>query len=279
MIKLGEYNTLVAARRMEQGIYLEDDLNNSVLLPNRYVPKDIQLADELTVFVYNDSEDRIVATTLIPHLTLGKFALLEVVSVTPHGAFLDWGLAKDIFIPFSEQLHKLREGDRAIVTLYLDTVTQRLVASAKLNRFLQNENILLKENQEVDLLIADYTDIGVNVIINNTYKGILYKNEIFKHIQQGDKVKGYIKKIREDQKIDVSLQKQGYENVTSNEEIILAKLKEHNGFLPLNDDSPPEKITATLEMSKKTFKKAIGALFRQRLIRIEENGICLNKGK
>ncbi|HET7818937.1 MAG TPA: S1-like domain-containing RNA-binding protein [Bacteroidia bacterium] len=279
MINLGEYNSLVVARRMEQGIYLEDDLGNSVLLPNRYIPEGIQIADELSVFVYNDSEDRIVATTLAPKITLGKFASLEVVSVTNYGAFLDWGLAKDIFVPFSEQPHKLQVGDQAIVYLYLDKVTVRLVASAKLNRFLKNENITVKENEEVELLIADSTDIGVNVIINDKYKGILYRNEIFQNVHYGHRVKGYIKKIREDNKIDVSLQKQGYENVKSNEEKIMAKLQENSGFLGLNDYSSPEEITATLEMSKKTFKKAIGALFKQRLIRIEEKGIYLQQKK
>ena len=279
MINLGEYNSLVVARRMEQGIYLEDDLGNSVLLPNRYIPEGIQIADELSVFVYNDSEDRIVATTLAPKITLGKFASLEVVSVTNYGAFLDWGLAKDIFVPFSEQPHKLQVGDQAIVYLYLDKVTVRLVASAKLNRFLKNENITVKENEEVELLIADSTDIGVNVIINDRYKGILYRNEIFQNVHYGHRVKGYIKKIREDNKIDVSLQKQGYENVKSNEEKIMAKLQENSGFLGLNDYSSPEEITATLEMSKKTFKKAIGALFKQRLIRIEEKGIYLQQKK
>lgn len=279
MINLGEYNSLVVARRMEQGIYLEDDLGNSVLLPNRYIPEGIQIADELSVFVYNDSEDRIVATTLAPKITLGKFASLEVVSVTNYGAFLDWGLAKDIFVPFSEQPHKLQVGDQAIVYLYLDKVTVRLVASAKLNRFLKNENITVKENEEVELLIADSTDIGVNVIINDKYKGILYRNEIFQNVYYGHRVKGYIKKIREDNKIDVSLQKQGYENVKSNEEKIMAKLQENSGFLGLNDYSSPEEITATLEMSKKTFKKAIGALFKQRLIRIEEKGIYLQQKK
>ena len=279
MINLGEYNSLVVARRMEQGIYLEDDLGNSVLLPNRYIPEGIQIADELSVFVYNDSEDRIVATTLAPKITLGKFASLEVVSVTNYGAFLDWGLAKDIFVPFIEQPHKLQVGDQAIVYLYLDKVTVRLVASAKLNRFLKNENITVKENEEVELLIADSTDIGVNVIINDKYKGILYRNEIFQNVHYGHRVKGYIKKIREDNKIDVSLQKQGYENVKSNEEKIMAKLQENSGFLGLNDYSSPEEITATLEMSKKTFKKAIGALFKQRLIRIEEKGIYLQQKK
>lgn len=277
MIKLGEYNLLTAARRMEQGIYLEDEADNSVLLPNRYIPENLQIADQISVFVYNDSEDRIVATTLIPKITIGKIACLEVVSVSRHGAFLDWGLAKDIFVPFSEQSKKINSGDSVIVALYIDNVTNRLAASSRLNRFLKNDNILLKENEEVDLLIANSTDLGVNVIINDLYKGILYKNEIFQEINYGDRMKGFVNKIREDNKIDVILQKQGYANIKTNEEKIVAKLRENNGFLNLNDNSSPEEIIALVQMSKKTFKKAIGALFKRRLIRIEEKGIRILK--
>jgi len=276
MINLGVYNSLAILRSAEQGFYLGDDSGESVLLPNRYIPAGTQIGDILNVFIYNDSEDRIIATTLTPKITLNTFACLDVVNVTDHGAFLDWGLAKDIFVPFNEQSKKLEVGDHPIVFLYLDKVTNRLAASAKLNKFLSNETIEVKENDEVDLLIAEITDIGVNVIINDRYKGILYQNEIFRKLQYGEHVKGYIKKIRTDKKIDVSLEKLGYEKVQSNEEKILVKLKENNGFLKLNDYSSPEEITEVLEMSKKTFKKAIGSLFKQRKIRIEEKGIYLN---
>jgi hypothetical protein len=276
MINLGEYNSLVVLRSAEQGFYLGDDSGESVLLPNRYIPQGAQIGDTLNVFIYNDSEDRIIATTLTPKITLNKFACLEVVTVTSHGAFLDWGLAKDIFVPFNEQSKKLEVGNHPIVFLYLDKITSRLAASAKINKFLNNETIEVKEKDEVDLLIAEITDIGVNVIINDHYKGILYQNEIFRKLQYGERVKGYIKKIRTDNKIDVSLEKLGYEKVQSHEEKILAKLKDNNGFLKLNDYSSPEEITEMLEMSKKTFKKAIGSLFKQRKIRIEEKGIYLN---
>ena len=188
---------------------------------------------------------------------------------------MDWGLAKDIFVPFREQVKKMEEGDTHIVCLYLDKATNRLAASSKINRFLKNENIEVKEKDEVDLLIAEVTDIGVNVIINDCYKGILYQDEIFQTLNYGTRVRGYIKKIREDKKIDVSLQKSGYANVLPNEEKILDMLKKSNGFLKLNDSSSPEEITEVLEMSKKTFKKAIGSLFKQRLIKIEEKGISL----
>lgn len=277
MINLGEYNSLIVLRRAEQGLYLGDDSGESVLLPNRYIPEGAEIGGTLTVFIYNDSEDRVIATTLTPKMTLNKFACLQVVSVTNHGAFLDWGLAKDIFVSFSEQLKKLEEGQHAIVFLYLDKITNRLAASCKLNKFLNNETIEVKENEEVELLIAEKTDLGINVIINDQYKGVIYKNEIFQNLEYGERRKGYIKKIREDNKIDASLQKQGYANVPPNEEKIMTKLKENDGFLKLGDYSSPEEITTALEMSKKTFKKAIGSLFKQRLIRIEEKGIFLNK--
>ena len=277
MINLGEYNTLEVLRHLEQGMYLGDDSDESVLLPNRYIPKGTQIGDTLTVFIYNDSEDRIIATTLHPKVTLNKFACLSVSTVTEHGAFLDWGLAKDIFVPFSEQVKKMQEGENHIVCLYLDEVTNRLAASGKLNKFLKNETFDVKEKDEVDLLIGEKTDIGMNVIINDRYKGILYRNEIFQEVHYGDRKKGFIKKIRDDHKIDVSLQRTGYENVQPSEKKILARLKEGKGFLPLNDYSTPEEITAMLEMSKKVFKKAIGSLFKQRIIRIEKKGIYLNK--
>ncbi|MEK6616473.1 MAG: S1-like domain-containing RNA-binding protein [Bacteroidota bacterium] len=275
MINLGQYNSLAVIRRMEQGFYLGDDSGESVLLPNRYIPEGAAIGDTLSVFIYTDSEDRIIATTLHPKITLNKFACLKVVIVTNHGAFMDWGLAKDIFAPFSEQAKKMEEGETHIVCLYLDKVTNRLAASSKINKFLKNESIEVKEKDEVELLIAEIPDIGVNVIINDRYKGILYQNEIFQTLNYGERVKGYIKKIREDNKIDVSLQKSGYANVQPNEKKIIGKMKENNGFLKLSDTSSPEEITAVLEMSKKTFKKAIGSLFKQRIIHIEENGIYL----
>ena len=277
MINLGVYNSLVVLRTAEQGLYLGDDSGESVLLPNKYIPKGAGIGDTLNVFIYNDSEDRIIATTLTPKFTLNKFACLEVVTVTDHGAFLDWGLAKDIFVPFREQAKKLETGQHTIAFLYLDTITNRLAASCKPNKFLNNDSVEVKEKDEVELLIAERTELGINVIINDRYKGIIYRNEIFQTLTYGDRMKGYIKKIREDNKIDVSLEKLGYEKVQGNEEKILEKLKENKGFLNLNDYSTPEEITAVLEMSKKTFKKAIGSLFKQRKIRIEEKGIYLNK--
>ena len=269
---------LTMLRRLEQGFYLGNEgSDESVLLPNRYITADMQIGDTVDVFVYNDSEDRIVATTLTPKITLNKFACLDVISISSHGAFLDWGLAKDLFVPFSEQAIEMKEGESYIVYLYLDKLTNRLAASSKSNHFLDKERAPFSEKEEVELLIAHRSDIGINVIINEKYKGILYENEIFQEVNFGERVKGYIKKIREDNNIDVSLQKSGYENIQPNELKILAKLKEAKGFLALNDYSSPDEIVSALAMSKKVFKKAIGSLFKQRLIRIEEKGIYLNK--
>lgn len=276
MINLGEYNSLVVLRRAEQGLYLGDDSGETVLIPNKYIPEGTQIGNTLEVFIYNDSEDRIIATTLTPRVTLHKFACLEVASVTRYGAFLDWGLPKDIFVPFSEQTQKLSTGQKVIAYLYLDRTTNRLAASAKYNKFLEKERPELQEQQQVDLLIAETSDIGTNIIINERYRGILYSNEIFQKIQYGDRVKGYVKKIRGDNKIDVSLEKQGYAKVQSYEEKILGKLKENKGFLKLSDNSSPEEIAAALEMSKKTFKKSIGALYKKKAIQIKPNGISLN---
>ena len=275
MIKLGEFNTLTIDRRLEQGFYLIDETQDSVLLPNRYITDEMQIGDLVDVFVYNDSEDRIVATTLEPMITLNKFADLKVVSVSDHGAFLDWGLAKDLFVPFREQATGMKEGQSYIVYLYLDTETDRLAASSKIDKYVRSDKPPFQEKEEVDILITYRSDIGVNVIINDQYKGVLYENEIFQEVQPGQRMKGFIKKIREDNKIDVGLQRSGYENVLPNEQKILAKLKEANGFLALGDKSSPEEIIAALGMSKKVFKKAIGSLFKQRVIRIEEKGISL----
>lgn len=281
MIPLGEFHTLTIQRRLEQGFYLglagSTDPDESVLLPNRYITEKMALGDQIDVFIYNDSEDRIVATTLIPKITLNRFACLKVVSISRHGAFLDWGLAKDLFVPFREQAKKMEEGEHHIVFLYIDKLTNRLVASSKLHKFLDKQRAPFRVNDEVELMIAERTDLGVNVIINEKYKGVLYENEIFQELVYGERLKGYIKKVREDNKIDVRLQRPGYGSIQLNEQKILERLKENKGFLPLNDYSTPEDIIASLSMSKKVFKKSIGSLFKQRLIRIEEKGIYLTK--
>ena len=273
MIRVGEINNLRVLRGTSVGMYLGDEEDNDVLLPNKYIPDGLIVGDFIDVFIYRDSEDRIIATTLQPKINLNEFACLRVSAVSHFGAFIDWGLEKDLLVPFREQNKKLEVGDWAIIYLYLDQETERLVGSCKVNKYLEKENIDLKVGQEVDLLIFEKTDMGLNAVINNRYKGLLYQNEIFQRVAWGDTLKGYIKNIREDNRIDLSLQKQGYVNVEPNSQKILEKLKENEGFLPLNDKSESIDIMSMLEMSKKTFKKAVGALYKQKLITIEEDGI------
>ncbi len=275
MIEIGKYQTLTAARRIPHGMVLVDEEGDDVLLPNKYVPEGLQPEDSIEAFVYADSEDWPIATTQKPKAALHEFAYLQVVEVTPFGAFLDWGLDKDLLAPFAEQAKKMERGKRYLVYLLLDEQTDRMIASSKLKKFLETENIQLEEGQEVDLLIGPPTDIGYNAIINNCYLGLVYKSNLFLDIQPGEKRKGYILNVRPDKKIDVTLQKPGYAKVEPNAEKILNRLKENEGFLPLHDKSDPEEIREQMEMSKKTFKKAIGALYKQRLIEIEENGVRL----
>lgn len=281
MIEIGKYNTLTILRETKVGLFLgnpkEDPEGiNDILLPNKYVPKVYEIGEEITVFVYLDHEERPVATTLVPYIFLNEFALLRVNYVNQVGAFMDWGMEKDILVPFKEQARPMEKGKRYLVFLYMDEKTNRLVASSKTNQFLDNENITVSKNEEVDLIISHITDIGINVIINQLHKGLIYKDEVYDDsIRTGDKLKGYIKTIRPDGKIDVSLQIQGFENIEPNSEIILNELRASRGFLRLNDNSNPEDIKTVLKMSKKTFKKAIGMLYKEKLIDIKDDGIYL----
>ncbi len=275
MIELGKYNHLTAARKTDNGFYLSDQQGREVLLPNKYVADDLQIGDETDVFIFNDSEDRITASTAKPKILLNEFAFLQVKEVTSFGAFLDWGLEKDLFVPFKEQPFKMQKDKKYIVYLYLDHQTDRLVASANFNRFLEKENVYVENGEKVDLLIMDQTELGVNVIINNMHRGLIFNNDIFQLIKTGDQLEGYIKNIRPDNKIDVTLQKQGFANIEPNAKKILEKLEGNKGFLNLTDKSDPAEITALLEMSKKTFKKAVGTLYKKKIIRLEKDGIYL----
>jgi predicted RNA-binding protein (virulence factor B family) len=275
MLHLGIKNTLRILRGTGVGMFLGDEEGNDVLLPKKYVPENAIVGEDIEVFIYRDSEDRIIATNLEPKIQLNQFACLQVKSVTAIGAFLDWGLEKDLFVPFREQNKKMDEGRWYAVYLYLDEETDRLVASCKVNRYFEKENIDLLIGQEVDLLIFEETDLGLNAVINNKYKGLIYENEIFQRIKIGTRTKGFVKNLRDDNRVDLSLQKQGYANVEPNAARILEKLKSNNGFLDLTDKSDSNYVMYQLEMSKKTFKKAVGALYRQKIIRIEEDGIYL----
>ena len=275
MLFIGKYNTLTIARSTDFGLFLEDVQGDEVLLPNRYVTDDMQIDDSITVFVYNDSEDRPVATTEKPYIIRNEFAYLRCVDVNSKGAFLDWGLSKDLFVPFREQPFPLREGESYIVYLYLDRTTDRLLASCKINKYLDNERLTVAEGDEVDLLIWERTELGYNVIVNQYHKGLVYHNEIFKNINVGDQVRGFVKKIRPENRLDISLEKVGIERFDPLNERILASLRENNGFLPLHDNSTPEEIYEGLEMSKRNFKKSIGNLLKKGKISFEENGIRL----
>src|SRR5690606_8829512 len=275
MIRIGEYNTLEILRETSVGIFLGDDAGNDVLLPNKYVPKEFEVGQSITDFCYLDHQERPVATTLKPKVVKGEFALLKVVEVTNIGAYLDWGLERHLFVPFREQASKMEQGKWYLVYVYEDKETHRLVASSKTNQFVSNEHVDLSFNDQVQIIVSRFTELGVEVIINNQYKGLIYNDEIFEPLKLGSVHQGYIKKVREDQKIDVSLQPQGYKAIEPASQKILDQLKANNGFLALGDKSDPTLIKQTLNLSKKSFKKAIGALYKEKLITIDTDGIRL----
>ncbi|SEP63689.1 CvfB family protein [Flavobacterium urocaniciphilum] len=274
MLEIGVYHTLKIDRETKVGLFLVNE-KDEVLLPNKYVPADFKIGDDITVFVYLDHEERPVATTLKPYITVNNFGVLKVNYINKFGAFLDWGLEKDLFVPFKEQARPMEKDKRYVVHLYKDSKTNRLVASSKINQFLDIEPLDVEPNQEVDLMVTHITDIGINVIINGKFKGLAYKNEVFDTISPGYKTKGYIKTIRPDGKIDVSFRKLGFEAIDDSAQQILDALKQNDGSLKLNDNSHPEEIKSVLKMSKKTFKKAIGSLYKQKLIDINNEGIQL----
>lgn len=277
MLAIGQYNTLKILRDTKVGLFLGDGENeeNDVLLPNKYVPKEFHIGDDITVFVYLDHEERPVATTLKPYVKLNEFAHLKVNYINKFGAFLNWGLEKDLFVPFKEQARPMEEGKRYLIYCFMDEKTNRMVASSKTQQFLNNDEITVENGEEVDLIVSHITDAGVNVIINEKHRGLAYKNEVYEDIKPGMRVKGYIKNIRPDGKIDVSLRKLGVEAIEPSSQIILDELKSNRGYLGLNDNSHPEDIRTVLKMSKKVFKKAVGNLYRQKLIEIKDDGIYL----
>lgn len=260
---------------MDIGLYLADETGEEVLLPKQYTSTRLKLGDECRVFVYKDTTNRLVATLQEPTLTLHEFAALEATNVTEHGAFMDWGLDKDLFVPFSEQKKPIQVGKWYMIYLYLDETTDRLVGSNLVNRFLNKTHVNLKVGEEVDLIAFEKTDLGFNVIVNNAFKGLVYANEVYQEVHFGERLKGYVKRVRPDEKIDIILQRPGFAHIDACEAVILEKIKENNGFLPLHDKSDAEEISDKLSMSKKAFKKAIGGLYRQRRIRLEEDGIYL----
>ena len=274
MIKTGEYNVLKVIKEKTMGVFL-DDGDAGILLPKRFVPPGTKIGDDLKVFIYHDGEDRVIATTLQPKGVLGDIVKLRVVSTTEHGAFLDWGLMKDLFVPRSKQISFMRPMGDYLVKIYLDEQTGRLAATERIDQFLSNEILTVKEKDIVDLLVYRKTDLGYVVIINNLHIGLLHSNEVYRTIDIGDSFTGFIKTILPENKIDVAAGKPGYKRVEEETEKILRLLQENDGYLPYHDKSSPEDIYSFFGMSKKTFKMTTGALYKQRKIEFTQTGIKL----
>lgn len=279
MITIGKTYTLKAIKKLDFGVYLDAEDLYEVLLPKKYVPRDLKMGEEIEVFLYLDSDDRPVATTLKPKAQLGEFAYLPVVDVNDAGAFLDWGLEKDLFVPFAEQHRPMEIGRSYIVYLYLDKLKGRITASSKIDKFLDDDRPHdFTPQQPVKLLIANSTDLGYKAIINNSHWGVLYKDEVHQRLSFGQSIDGYIKNIRPDNKIDLSLQQGGKENRDKHEKLILDYLNQQpQGFAQIHDKTDPKIISDLFGMSKKAFKRALSNLYKERIINIEKDGINLVK--
>ena len=278
MLRAGRIQKLTVSRISDYGLYLADEEQNEVLLPNRYISLTDKPGDEKEVFLYHDSEDRLVATTETPLLRVGEAGYLRVVDKTAHGAFVDWGLyGKDLFLPNRNQQGGIIAGRSYIVYLYEDSVTGRCVATCKLKSFINNDSITVAPRQEVDLLVASESPIGYRVIINNRHWGMLYRNQLFRPIAVGDRTKGYVRKLTEDNRIDVSLQQEGFAQVKDSAEVLLQLVRDNGGFLPLNDDSAPEEVNRLTQTSKKVFKRSLGMLLKRGAVTVDEQGIKINE--
>ena len=276
-IELGKFNTLRVVKEVDFGMYLDGGEEGEILLPSRYVPENCKPGDELTVFIYLDNEERLVATTLTPLVQVGEFACLEVAWINQYGAFLNWGLMKDLFVPFREQKMKMQVGKQYVIHAHLDDESYRIVASAKVDRYLSGEKAPYEPGQEVSILIWQKTDLGFKAIIENRYSGLLYESEIFQPLHTGMTLKAYVKQVREDGKIDLILQKPGQGKVEDFAATLLDYIREQGGHITLHDKSPAEEIYDTFGVSKKTFKKAVGDLYKKHLVSLQENGIELAK--
>lgn len=276
-IELGKFNTLRVVKEVDFGMYLDGGEEGEILLPSRYVPENCKPGDELTVFIYLDNEERLVATTLTPLVQVGEFACLEVAWINQYGAFLNWGLMKDLFVPFREQKMKMQIGKQYVIHAHLDDESYRIVASAKVDRYLSKEKVPYEPGQEVSILIWQKTDLGFKAIIENRYSGLLYESEIFQPLHTGMTLKAYVKQVREDGKIDLILQKPGQGKVEDFAATLLDYIREQGGHITLHDKSPAEEIYDTFGVSKKTFKKAVGDLYKKHVVLLQENGIELVK--
>ena len=274
-IELGKFNQLEVVKEVDFGLYLDGGEEGEILLPTRYVPEGCQVGDMLNVFLYLDIDERLIATTLTPLVQVGQFACLEVAWVNQFGAFLNWGLMKDLFVPFSEQKMKMQVGRKYVIHAHLDDESYRIVASAKVERYLSKDIPDYAPGTEVDILIWQKTDLGFKAIIDNKHSGLLYENEIFCTLETGMQMRAFVKQVREDGKVDLILQKPGFEKIDDFSKTLLDYIKEHGGRIHLNDKSPAEDIYDTFGVSKKTFKKGVGDLYKKRVISLQENGITL----
>ncbi|MFQ5519059.1 MAG: S1 RNA-binding domain-containing protein [Mariprofundus sp.] len=277
-IETGRMNRLTVVKEVDFGLYLDGGVDGEILLPKRYVPRGLKVGDEIEVFIYRDSEDRLIATTEKPFAMVGEFALLKAVSVNRMGAFMNWGLPKDLLVPFNEQKPRMEAGKSYVVRIYLDEESDRIVGSALLDDFLHKESEgELEQEQAVSMFIANKTELGYQVIVDNTYWGLLHNDEVARPLRRGQKLDGFIRRIRDNGRIDLCLHLKPSEKTDDVSQLILRELGKHDGFLPLTDKTPPHEIQERFGISKKMFKKAIGALYRKRRIVIEANGIRLNK--
>ncbi len=274
-VKVGEFNLLRVDRKVDFGFYM-DDGEEGILLPKRFVPSGLQVGDTISVFVYHDSDNRLIATTQEPLAVVGDIAALKVVSVTRQGAFLDWGLMKDLFVPVSQQLSTMRIGGKYLVKLYIDAQTGRVAATEKIDKQISNDALTVKEGDKVKVQVYRESELGYVVIVNGVHQGLVYKNEVFTHLHIGQYIEeAFVKKIREGNKLDIGIGKQGVEKLTGDQSTIIKLLKMHKGFLPYHDKSSPDDIYAFFGMSKKAFKMSVGILYKAKLITLEEEGIRL----
>ena len=273
---LGKYNQLEVVKEVDFGVYLNGGDDGEILLPTRYVPEGCRPGDILNVFIYLDNEERLIATTLQPLVQVDEFACLEVAWVNEYGAFLDWGLMKDLFVPFREQKMKMQKGHRYVIHAHVDENSYRIMASAKVEKYLSKEMPPYQQGEEVNVMIWQKTDLGYKVIVDNRFGGLVYQREIFQALEPGMKMQAYVRQVREDRKIDLTLQKDGFQKVDDFSEVLLQYIKEQGGYTHLNDKSAAEEIYETFGVSKKTFKKAVGDLYKKRLILLVEDGIRLS---
>ena len=278
-IILGDYNNLKIVKRVSFGLYLDGDEDGEILLPAKYVPDGYDIGDIIKVFVYLDNEERLVATTEEPLAKVGDFALLRVAWTNDYGAFLDWGLLKDLFVPFSEQEGKMVKGNSYLVYVTIDRKSYRIYASARLDKYLSRTKPPYETDEEVDIIVWRRTDLGWKVIVNGNHSGLVFANEVFRDLKTGDRLKGYVKRVRTDGKIDIALQRHGVAGDDDSSMRLLSAIEAQRGFLPLNDNSSPDEIYSMLGMSKKAFKRAAGKLYKQRLIVIDDDGLRLAAGR